>query len=64
VRDAPADMAMFTQMIYSALQAGVFMGLATLASGWLYDHVGAGGYWLSAALAAAGFALIWRLRST
>lgn len=42
------------QAINSALSSGVLSGLATLASGWLFDRFGAGGYWLMAAMCAAG----------
>lgn len=42
------------QSINSALSGGVMMGLATLASGPLFDRFGAGGYLLMAAMCAAG----------
>ena len=36
------------------LSAGLLIGLATAASGPLYDRFGAGGYWAMAAMAVAG----------
>ena len=42
------------QTLSSVLSAGVLIGLATAASGPLYDRFGAGGYWAMAAMAAAG----------
>jgi PPP family 3-phenylpropionic acid transporter len=44
------------QAINSALSGGVLAGLATIASGWLYDHVGAAGYLAMAAMSLAGLA--------
>ncbi|MGE3143758.1 MAG: MFS transporter [Hyphomonadaceae bacterium] len=60
-RECPEEVALFVQSLYAALQAGLFAGLAFIASGWLYDHVGAQGYWLMSALSAAGLLLIWRM---
>ncbi len=42
------------QTLSSVLSAGVLIGLATAASGPLYDRFGAGGYWAMAAMAATG----------
>jgi PPP family 3-phenylpropionic acid transporter len=42
------------QAINSALSGGVLSGLATLASGWLFDRTGAHGYLLMSAMAGAG----------
>ena len=42
------------QAINSALSSGVLSGLATMASGWLFDHAGAHGYLLMSAMSAAG----------
>jgi len=53
-RLAPHDSQTAGQMLSSVLSAGVLIGLATAASGPLYDHFGAGGYWAMAAMAAAG----------
>ena len=44
------------QALSSALSGGALSGLATLASGPLFDRYGAGGYLLCAAMAAAGLA--------
>lgn len=49
------------QAINSALSSGVLMGLATLASGPLFDRFGAGGYLLMAAMCAVGLAGAFRL---
>jgi PPP family 3-phenylpropionic acid transporter len=43
------------QALNSALSSGVLSGLATIASGWLFDRGGAHGYLLMAAMSAAGF---------
>lgn len=53
-RLAPRDSQTAGQMLSSVLSAGVLIGLATAASGTLYDRYGAGGYWAMAAMAAAG----------
>jgi PPP family 3-phenylpropionic acid transporter len=42
------------QSINSALSGGLISGLATMASGWLFDHYGAHGYLLMSAMSAAG----------
>lgn len=57
-RDAPEAHSVFLQMFYAALHGGLLMGAAMLASGWLYDHVGAQGYWAMAGLCLAGALLI------
>jgi PPP family 3-phenylpropionic acid transporter len=44
------------QMINSALSGGMIAGVATIASGWLFDGLGALGYLAMAAMAAAGLA--------
>jgi PPP family 3-phenylpropionic acid transporter len=51
------------QTINSALSGGVLMGLATLASGPLFDHAGTRGYLLMALMSAAGLAGAVRLYS-
>lgn len=56
-REAPAASAAMAQTLYAALSAGLLMGLSTLASGFLYETVGARGYWAMAGLAGAGGAL-------
>jgi len=55
-RLAPPRSASTAQAVSSSVSGGVLIGLATLASGALYDAVGAKGYLLMAALAAAGLA--------
>jgi len=42
------------QALNSALSGGVLQGLATIASGWLFDRTGAHGYLLMSAMSAAG----------
>jgi PPP family 3-phenylpropionic acid transporter len=44
------------QAINSALSGGVLSGLATIASGWLFDRVGAQGYLLMSAMCVVGLA--------
>ncbi len=53
-RLTPPDTHTAAQMLSSVLSAGVLIGLATAASGPLYDRFGAGGYWAMAALAGMG----------
>jgi PPP family 3-phenylpropionic acid transporter len=44
------------QALNSALSGGVLAGLATIASGWLFDRVGAHGYLLMSVMCAVGLA--------
>jgi len=53
-RLSPPDSHTAAQTLSSVLSAGVLIGLATAASGPLYDRFGFGGYWAMAAMAAAG----------
>lgn len=53
-RLSPPDSHTAAQTLSSMLSAGVLIGLATLASGPLFDRFGSGGYWAMAALAATG----------
>ncbi len=53
-RLSPPESHTAAQTLSSMLSAGVLIGLATAASGPLYDRFGAGGYWAMAAMAAAG----------
>lgn len=53
-RLAPRDSQTAAQTLSSVVSAGVLIGLATAASGPLYDRFGAGGYWAMAVMAAAG----------
>jgi PPP family 3-phenylpropionic acid transporter len=62
-RLAPRDSQTAAQTLSSVLSAGVLIGLATAASGSLYDRFGAGGYWAMAAMAAAGLLAAWPLRN-
>lgn len=53
-RLSPPDNHTAAQTLSSVLSAGLLIGLATAASGSLYDRFGAGGYWAMAAMAVAG----------
>ena len=61
-RLAPAKSHTAAQTLSSMLSAGVLIGLATLASGPLYDAWGAGGYWAMAGLSLAGLGAALTLR--
>lgn len=56
-REAPEHSAAMAQTLYAVLSGGLFMGVSTLLSGYLYDLGGAIGYWAMAAMGAAGGAL-------
>lgn len=60
-RTAPARNASAAQTISSAFSGGLVIGLATLASGPLYDALGARGYLAMSALAILGLVFAWRL---
>lgn len=62
-RLSPADSHTAAQTLSSVLSAGVLIGLATAASGPLYDRWGLMGYLAMAGLAAAGAAAGWRLKA-
>lgn len=62
-RLSPADSHTAAQTLSSVLSAGLLIGLATAASGPLYDRFGAGGYWAMAAMALAGLLAAIPLRS-
>ena len=53
-RTSPPQSASAAQTLASALSGGLFIGLATLSSGRLFDAVGAQGYAAMSAMAAAG----------
>jgi MFS transporter, PPP family, 3-phenylpropionic acid transporter len=52
------------QAINSALSGGVLSGVATIFSGWLFDHTGAHGYLLMSAMSAVGLLGALRLYGT
>ncbi|MBY0564208.1 MAG: MFS transporter [Hyphomonadaceae bacterium] len=56
-REAPEHSAGMAQTLYAGLSGGLLIGAATLLSGYLYDLVGARGYWAMAAIAAIGGAM-------
>lgn len=60
-RNAPAHTASAAQTISSAVSGGLFIGLATLASGPLFDAVGERGYLGMSLLALLGLLGAWRL---
>jgi PPP family 3-phenylpropionic acid transporter len=53
-REAPDNAAAMAQTLYSTLSSGVLLGVSTLISGFLYDRVGALGYWAMALEAGLG----------
>ncbi len=61
-RLSPPQSASSAQTISSALSGGLLIGLATIASGALYDAAGPKGYLAMAAMAALGMAGVVRLR--
>jgi PPP family 3-phenylpropionic acid transporter len=61
-RLAPRDSQTAAQTLSSTLSAGVLIGLATLASGPLYDAYGAGGYLAMAGLAGLGLIAVMALK--
>lgn len=63
-REAPERSAAMAQTLYSATSAGIFMGASTLLSGFLYDRIGAGGYWAMAAMTLVGGLLALPLLTT
>ncbi len=58
---APRDSQSAAQTLSSALSAGIFIGLATILSGALYDRYGAWGYLAMSAMALGGLGLCFRL---
>jgi MFS transporter, PPP family, 3-phenylpropionic acid transporter len=62
-RYATARNASAAQALNSALSGGVLAGLATMASGWLFDRVGAHGYLLMSAMSLLGLMGAVRLAS-
>jgi len=63
-RLVPGDRQTAAQTLSSMLSAGILIGLATLASGPLYDAFGVHGYWAMAAMAASGGFGVLLLRRT
>jgi MFS transporter, PPP family, 3-phenylpropionic acid transporter len=62
-RYATARNASAAQALNSALSGGVLAGLATMASGWLFDRYGARGYLLMSAMSLLGLIGAVRLAS-
>jgi PPP family 3-phenylpropionic acid transporter len=59
-RLAPAEHATAAQSLNASLSGGVAIGLTTVISGPLFDAIGAGGYWVMAAITLVGLAGCWR----
>jgi PPP family 3-phenylpropionic acid transporter len=53
-REAPDNAAAMAQTLYATLSSGVILGVSTLLSGFLFDRVGAMGYWAMALEAGIG----------
>jgi PPP family 3-phenylpropionic acid transporter len=53
-REAPENAAAMAQTLYSTLSSGILLGISTLLSGFLFDRVGALGYWAMALQAGLG----------
>ena len=53
---SPPERASVAHSLSAALQGGLFIGLATFASGSLFDAAGARGYWAMSAMAGTGLA--------
>lgn len=65
-QESPEEAAGFAGALYSGTAGGLFIGLAMLGSGALFDAAGAAGYLAMAGLALAGLgftARLWRLRA-
>jgi len=60
-RLSPAHSASAAQTLNSSVSGGVLIGLTTVASGPLFDAIGAGGYWVMSAITLLGLAGSWRL---
>ncbi len=61
-RVVPAPLAATAQAFYATVAMGVMAAAATVASGPLYEGVGAAGFWAMAALCAAALPLAWGIR--
>ncbi|MFH6785567.1 MULTISPECIES: MFS transporter [Methylobacterium] len=61
-RTVPPSLAATAQTLYGTLGLGVATTLATLAAGPLYEHLGAGAFWVMAAACAAALPLVPGLR--
>jgi PPP family 3-phenylpropionic acid transporter len=60
----PRDLAATAQAVYGLVGVGGATAVLILASGWLYAHFGAAGFWCMAALCVAAFPVIWLLQGT
>ncbi len=58
----PPHLAATAQAFYGTVAVGVATALLTLASGPLFSHLGAGGFWVMAGLCAAAVPVAWGLR--
>jgi MFS transporter, PPP family, 3-phenylpropionic acid transporter len=57
-REVSQDERATGQQVSSSLIMSPFMGLASIGSGWLYDHFQGGGYWSGVSLAGLGVILM------
>jgi len=62
-RIVPPGLEGTAQAIYGTLGIGIASALLTLASGWLYARLGAGGFWAMAALCVLALPVAWKLRA-
>ncbi len=62
-RIAPAGLAATAQSAYAFLGTGLALAALTLASGRLYEHLGAGGFWVMALLCAAAVPAAFALKT-
>ncbi|MGE3250850.1 MAG: MFS transporter [Hyphomonadaceae bacterium] len=62
MREAPDEVIGLAQTLYASLSGGLLIGAATILSGFLYDRIGAGGYWAMAMIALSGLFLVAPLR--
>ncbi len=61
-RIVPQGLEGTAQAVYGTIGIGAASALLTSISGALYGHLGAGGFWVMAALCALAFPLTWKLR--
>jgi MFS transporter, PPP family, 3-phenylpropionic acid transporter len=54
----PAELAATAQAVYGTVAVGAAVALMTAASGWLYGNLGAGGFWVMAALCVMALPLV------
>lgn len=60
----PPELAATAQAFYGTVAVGAATAVLTLGSGTLYAHLGAGGFWVMAALCALAIPVAWGLRAS